>query len=169
MSIDLSTCQVGQKVYLRNGAIVPYEVYDEVDDSYPHQLDGRWYTNEGCYCHDQSRSDYDVVRILPLEPAKSNQHPSVAAWKSFPWITDRLPTQADGDSSGHVLTLTNYHRLLIVGMTSVATDQPWVHLPTWAPPKLTPQEEALALMEGKKDGWVPTPDDWHVIRRAICS
>jgi len=168
MSIDLSTCQVGQKAELRNGAIVEYEAWDEHDDCFPHQLGGKWYTNDGYY-HDQRRSDYDVARILPLEPAKSNKHPSVAAWDSFPWITDRMPTKADCDSRGHVLILGNNRWLISTSHTSVATDQPWMHLPSWAPPKLTPQEEALELMEGKKNGWVPTPDDWHVIRRAICS
>jgi len=169
MSIDLSTCQVGQKVYLRNGEIVEYEQWDEDNDVFAHLIDSRWYKNNGFYYSDERKSAYNVAAILPLEPAKSNQHPSVAAWESFPWITDRLPTQPDGDSNGHVLTLTNYRRLLIVGMTSVATDQPWIHLPSWTPLKLTPQEEALTLLEGKKDGWVPTSDDWHIIRRAICS
>jgi hypothetical protein len=169
MSIDLSTCQVGQKVKLRNGEIVEYEVYDEVDDSYPHQLDGRWYTNEGCYNHGQSRSDYDVVKIFPIEPAKSNKHPSVAAWESFPWITDRMATKADGDSSGYVLKLTSNGWLITCDHSNLDIGQPWMHLPTWTPPKPTPQEEALALLEGKKDGWAPTPDDWHIIRRAICS
>jgi hypothetical protein len=172
MSIDLSTCQVGQKVKLRNGAIVPYEVYDEVDDSYPHQLDGRWYTNEGCYCHDQSRSDYDVVKIFPIEPAKSNQHPSVAAWESFPWITDRMPTMEDTPAEqggmAKVLTLDSIG-LRFCHCNEVAPGLKWIHLPFWAPPKLTPQEEALALIKGKKDGWTPTPDDWHIICRAICS
>jgi len=138
MSIDLSTCQVGQKVELRNGTIAKYEQWGEDDDLLcTHLIGGRWYNNNGFYYPDDRKSAYNVAKILPLEPAKSNRHPSVAAWESFPWITDRLPTQADGDISGHVLTLTSYHRLLIVGMTSVATDQPWVHLPAWAPPKLT--------------------------------
>jgi hypothetical protein len=169
MSIDLSTCQLGQKAELRNGTIVKYNAWDEEDDHLPYQLGGRWYTNDGCYCYDKSFSNYDVVRILPLEPAKPSKHPSVAAWESFPWITDRLPTQADGDSSGHVLKLYNDCRLIITGYGNLDPGKPWMHLPTWAPPRLTPQEEALALLEGKENGWAPTPDDWHIIRRAICS
>jgi hypothetical protein len=170
MSIDLSTCQVGQKVELRNGAIVEYEQWDEGDDLFTHLIGGRWYKNNGFYHSDERKNPYNVARILPLEPAKSNKHPSVAAWESFPWITDRVPTKEDTMQNGW-----HMHTVLTLGSSGVqfchyeamAPGLKWMHLPSWAPPKLTPQEEALALIEGKKDGWVPTPDDWHIIRRAI--
>jgi hypothetical protein len=171
-NIDLSTCQVGQKVELDNGAIAEYEQWDEDDDLFTHLIDSRWYKNNGFYYSDERKSAYNVVKILPLEPAKSNKHPSVAAWESFPWITDRPPTAEDTTQQGWlptmVLTLDSVG-LRFCHCSEVAPGLKWIHLPSWAPPRLTPQEEALALLEGKKDGWVPTLDDWHIIRRAICS
>ena len=169
MTIDLRTCQVGQKVERGDGSILEYERRDRRDDGYPHQISGYWYTNTGHFTMDGVDSQLDIVRILPLEPA-NNKHPSVAAWESFPWITDRKPTLKDttqrGEHMDMVLTLDSFffksrHYL------EVRYGTKWIHLPNWTPPNLTPQEEALALLEGKDDDWVPSVEEWLVFRKAI--
>ena len=165
MSIDLRTCQVGQKVERGDGIIIEYERWDKKDDEYPHEISGYWYTNDGRFKMDSVDSQLDIVRILPLEPAKTDKHPSVAAWESFPWITDRRPGIKDAPAA-YVLVLSKTG-LVICNYSTVRNGEKWMHLPGWNPPELTPQEEALALLEGKDDNWVPSVEEWLVFRKAI--
>ena len=169
MTIDLRTCQVGQKVERGDGTIVEYELRDPCDTGYPHRMGGDWYTDDGHFFMDGVYEDLDIVRILPLEPAKTNKHPSLVAWESFPWITDRVPTKEDSmqhEFHYSVLTLVN-GMIYVYNCEHIKLGAKWMHLPGWAPSKLTPQEEALALLEGKDDNWVPSAEEWLVFRKAI--
>ena len=169
MTIDLRTCQVGQKVERGDGTIIEYEHRDRRDNGYPHKIGGHWYTNTGRYMMDGVNTRLDIARIIPFEPAKSDKHPSVAAWESFPWITDRVPTKEDSmqhEFRYSVLTLAN-GMVYVYDCEHIKLGTKWMHLPGWAPPKLTPQEEALALLEGKDDNWVPSAEEWLVFRKAI--
>ena len=174
MTIDLRTCQVGQKVERGDGVIIEYEHRDRRDNEYPHRIGGYWYTNDGHFMLDGVDTQLDVTRIIPLEPAKTNKHPSVAAWESFPWITDRVPTRADTTQQGWqqgwlattVLTFDSIG-LHFLHCNEIELGTKWIHLPNWTPPNLTPQEEALALLEGKDDNWVPSAEEWLVFRKAI--
>jgi len=174
MSIDLRTCQAGQLVELRNGLIVRYG-YRSRDEGarYPHIVGDFTYTDCGHYYACREEDFNDVVNIfpqmLPLGKSKSpkpDKHPSVVAWESFPWITDRLPEIKDATLSGHVLVLGKT-RLLLCNYSGVKDGEKWIHLPNWTPPKLTPQEEALALLEGKDDDWMPSAEEWLAFRKAI--
>lgn len=166
MTIDLRTCQVGQKVERGDGIIIEYERWDRKDDEYPHEIGGYWYTNDGRFKMDSVDSQLDIARIIPLEPAKTNKHPSAAAWESFPWITDRVPGIKDASPSGKVL-VSGKHGLYFCNCSGVRDGEKWMHLPDWTPLELTPQEEALALLEGKDDNWVPSAEEWLVFRKAI--
>ena len=166
MSIDLRTCQVGQKVERGDGAILEYKGKNEENSGYTHEVGEEWYTDDGRFFAGLDDNEIDIVRILPLEPAKPDKHPSVAAWESFPWITDRLPEIKDATLSAQVLVLGKT-RLLLSHYNGVRDGEKWIHLPSWAPPKLTPQEKALALLEGKDDDWVPSAEEWFVFRKAI--
>ena len=86
MTIDLRTCQVGQKVERGDGIILFYERRDWGITAYPHKVGGEWYTDDGRFIAYSEDADLDIVKILALEPAKTNKHPSVAAWESFPWF-----------------------------------------------------------------------------------
>ena len=168
MTIDLRTCQVGQKVERRDGTIVKYERKDR-NDVYPHKVDGEWYTDDGLFIAYRGSSHLDIVKILPLEPA-NNKHPSIAAWESFPWITDRVPTRADTTQQGWLATTVltfDSIGLHFLHCNEIELGTKWIHLPNWTPPNLTPQEEALALLEGKDDDWVPSVEEWLVFRKAI--
>ena len=169
MTIDLRTCQVGQKAERRDGVIVRYELKDEKDRNFPHKVSGYWYTNGGYFSLYGYEDLRDIVRILPLEPA-NNKHPSVAAWESFPWITDRVPTRADTTQQGWLATTVltfDSIGLQFRHCNEIELGTRWIHLPNWTPPNLTPQEEALALLEGKDDNWVPSAEEWLVFRKAI--
>jgi len=76
-NIDLTTCVRGQKVRLRDGAIVEYEGL--IQDStvgpwargpFTHIIDGCSYAyiNDGFYWEDRRESPRDVVEILSMEP-----------------------------------------------------------------------------------------------------
>ena len=168
MTIDLRTCQVGQKVERGDGTIVEYQRQHKGNGVYPHKVGGEWYTDDGCFMNNSLDTQLDIVRIIPLEPA-NNKHPSVAAWESFPWITDRVPTKEDSmqhEFQYSVLTLAN-GMIYVYDCEHIKLGAKWMHLPGWVPPKLTPQEEALALLEGKDDNWVPSAEEWLVFRKAI--
>ena len=164
--IDLRTCQVGQRVERGDGTILEYELRDRGYTAYPHKVGGEWYTDDGLFMTHSVDADLDIARIIPFEPAKSDKHLSVAAWERFPWITDRLPGIKDASLSGKVLVSGKYG-LFFCGCSGVKDDEKWMHLPDWAPAELTPQEEALALLEGKADNWVPSAEEWLVFRKAI--
>ena len=168
MTIDLRTCQVGQKVERGDGTILEYKRREEGRGIYQHKVGEAWYTNGGRFVTSIVDEVLDIARIIPLEPA-NNKHPSVAAWESFPWITDRVPTKEDSmqhEFQYSVLTLAN-GMIYVYDCEHIKLGAKWMHLPGWAPPKLTPQEEALALLEGKDDNWVPSAEEWLVFRKAI--
>ena len=166
MIIDLRTCQVGQKVERGDGAVVEYQRQHKGNGVYPHKVGGEWYTDDGYFMKNGLDTQLDIVKILPLESAKTNKHPSVAAWESFPWITDRLPVIKDAALSAQVL-VSGETGLYFCHYNGVRDGEKWMHLPDWTPPKLTPQEEALALLEGKDDDWMPSAEEWLVFRKAI--
>lgn len=71
MTVDLRTCQPGQKVRLRNGQIAEYYVYNLEFTTYPHFIrsletdDIRNHTDAGLLFKSE-QDDEDVVEILPL-------------------------------------------------------------------------------------------------------
>ena len=177
--LNLSTCVRGQKLRLRCGKVVTY-VQSGWTSDYPHKTmaentDTFSYTDYGSYHADTTLSGYDVVEILPLEitdSPKSDKHPSVAWWESCPWITDRLPTALDGDTYNRVYSKCGEGRVLTSKWSDVSVDEKWIHLCGWKPLNQTPKEKALALIARHKDSstvgvWVPTPDDWNVIREGL--
>ena len=174
MTVDLRTCVPGQKVRLRDGRFVRYDSKNQ-DTVYPHLIDGVSYTDDG-YCYSCREEDEDdVVTILPLdkpEQPKSDKHPSVAWWESCPWITDRKPTPLDGDVYGRVYVKLNKSRVLAANWSSIDAHEHWIHLYGWQPLEQTPREKALALITKHKDSstvgiWVPTPEDWDIIREGL--
>ena len=172
--INLNTCVKGQKLLLRNGKIVTYvQTYVQSGWSgyYPHATrteseGGLSYTDEGRYYSDGTISGFDVAEILPLETTDKN--PSVAWWESCPWIRDRKPTKEDSDEGGWVMTkLINSSSALTTYWLNVKVGDPWVHRPRWQPPILTNKEQALRLISNHEDGWRPTPEQWHIIRKGL--
>ena len=169
MTIDLRTCQVGQNVERGDGTILEYKRREEGRGTYQHKVGEAWYANGGRFVTSIVDEVLDIARIIPLEPA-NNKHPSVAAWERFPWITDRVPTRADTTQQGWLATTVltfDSIGLHFLHCNEIELGTKWIHLPNWTPPKLTPQEEALALLEGKADNWVPSAEEWLVFRKAI--
>ena len=179
--INLNTCVKGQKLLLRNGKIVTY-VQSGRSGYYPHATrteneDCLSYTDEGSYHSDGTISGFDVAEILPLET--TDKHPSVAWWESCPWITDRKPTKEDSDHLGQVIQQVSAKfdtettlDLCFVSCAYVKEGQAWIHSLNWKPLKQTPREKALALITKHKDSsivgvWVPTPDEWDMIREGL--
>ena len=170
MTVDLNTCVPGQKVYLRNGNIATYIG----TAPYSCQIDDRTYTVKGGYCL-SGQEPFDVVEILPLEtiePTTSDKHPSLAWWESCPWITDRKPTEADGNSMNQVLVhlpTQQEPKGILVSMSweNVRSDEAWIHYMNWQPPVLSNKEKALELLNKHVGVWAPTPDDWDVIRKGL--
>ena len=175
-NIDLNTCVPGQLVERRNGDIVKYTGRNRNQDTlYPHIVGTFSYTDDGHYYACREEDDDDVVRILQLdkpEQPKSDTHPSVAWWESCPWITDRLPTVDDAPQKGwninHVL-LYKDNLVKTRCYTQVTENEMWIHVQDWQPCKQTPKEKALALIANYEDGdgWVPTPDQWNIIREGL--
>ena len=170
MTVDLRTCVPGQKVRLRDGRFVRYDSKNQ-DTVYPHLVDGISYTDDG-YCYSCREEDDDgVVRILQLdkpEAPKSDKHPSIAWWESCPWITDRKPTEEDSDEGGRVMIKPiNKSSALTTYWLNVKLGDPWVHRSRWQRPTLTDREQALQLLDDHRDGWRPTPEQWHIIRKGL--
>lgn len=168
--INLNTCFKGQKLRLRNRTVVTY-VGSGWSSEYPHETrtvhgERLTYTCNGNYRTDGDFSTLNVVEILPLETA--NKHPSIAWWESCPWITDRKPTKEDGDASGWVIikAIDNF-KVLTACWENVQAGQPWVHRLHWQPSILTDKEQALQLLDDHRDGWRPTPEQWHIIRKGL--
>ena len=172
--IDLTTCVKGQKLRLRDGRIVMYAGLMRNSD-YPHKTilleDESWfytYKDNGSYNSEYGLHYYDVAGILPLETTEPASHPSVAWWESCPWITDREPTEEDGDESGWVITKTiDTSSALTVSWQNVKAGHPWIHRPDWQPPTLTDREQALQLLDDHQAGWRPTTEQWHIIRKGL--
>ena len=182
MTVDLRTCVPGQLVELRNGLIVRYVYGSKNPDTYPHKVGDKFYTDDGYYYASREEDHDDVVRILPLdkpEQLKSDKHPSVAWWESCPWIRDRKPTKEDSDHLGQVIQQVSAKfdtettlDLCFVSCAYVKEGKAWIHSLNWSPVKQTPKEKALALITKHKDSsivgvWVPTPEDWDIIREGL--
>jgi hypothetical protein len=174
MTVDLNTCVPGQLVELRNGNIVKY-VNKYPHKTYPHKAGGCTYTDNGYYYASREEDEDDVVKIFPLakpEQPKTDKHPSVAWWESCPWITDRKPTKEDADKFGRVLVTAEPDKILTASFKHVSIREAWIHHGGWQPPVLSDKEQALELLNKHKDSsaigvWVPTPDDWDVIRKGL--
>ena len=67
------------------------------------------------------------------------EHPSVAWWAACPWITDRLPTEADADINGYVVININGNRVVVIWQS--ALNHHWIHTSKWRP--LTPKPLTL--------------------------
>ena len=164
----LNDCVKGQKLLLRRGRIVTY-ICNDTSATFPHKTrteEGHYisYPYDGIY---SGESGLDVIEILPLET--TDKHPSVAWWESCPWITDRLPTALDGDTYNRVYSKCGEGRVLTSKWSDVSVDEKWIHLCGWKPPALTDKEQALQLINNHEDedGWRPTPEQWHVIRKGL--
>ena len=181
--IDLSFCVPGQKVKLRDGSIGRYNGLIDENTLYVHAVDGYSYINNGKFWVEDDRiSTKDVVEILPLakpKQPKPDAHPSVAWWESCPWITDRKPTKEDSDHLGQVIQQVSSKfdagttlDICFASWEYVKEGKAWIHSLNWKPLKQTPREKALALITKHKDSstvgvWVPTPDEWDIIREGL--
>ena len=172
--LDLNTCVKGQKLRLHDGMVVTY-VKNGWSSEYPHETrseegDCYTYTCDGSYHADGAVSGFNVAEILPLENTDSpklDKHPSVAWWESCPWITNRKPTEEDGGKLGRVLVKSTGARVVTILFSSVDDNEAWIHHHDWQPPVLTDKEQALQLINNYEDGWRPTPEQWHVIRKGL--
>lgn len=169
--INLNLCVKGQKLRLRNEEIVKYVGRRHCNDAtYNHEAiteNGKpyTYTDGGGYFRD-NQDMRDVVEILPLETI--DKHPSVAWWESCPWITDRKPTEEDGDIYGRVhVKASETSQILTSDWDIVSDGEAWIHIWYWKPPTLTYKEQALQLINNHEDGWRPTPEQWNVIRAGL--
>jgi hypothetical protein len=171
MTVNLNTCVPGQKVRLRTGEIVEYQTKFMGTCCYPHEAGSRNYTDDGYYFINKEENFRDVVEILPLEtiePTKDDEYPSVAWWESCPWITDRKPTEKDGNRHGHVhIQSVLYGYIVPIRWSSVQENMPWLHTHDWKPPVLTNKEQALELLNKHEGGWWPTPKEWAIIRKGL--
>ena len=177
--IDLSFCMLGQKVKLRDGSIGTYNGLIDENAIYVHAVDGYSYINNGKFWVDDDRiSTKDVVEIFPLdkpEQPKPDTHPSVAWWESCPWITDRLPTVDDtpqGNTDKGMVLVDRYYGIAHKHYINVTMNERWIHVCTWEPHNQTPKQKALALIAKHKDSstvgvWIPTLDDWIIIREGL--
>ena len=177
-NIDLNTCVPGQLVELRNGNIVKYIKKRSRDTVYSHMAGEYSYTDDGYYYSTREEDEDDVVKIIPMakpEPPKPDTHPSVVWWESCPWITDRKPkvddTSQDYIAANMVLVRKN-EGVTLRCYTQVTEGEMWIHMHTWKPSNQTPKEKALALIAKHKNSsivgiWVPTPDEWDIIREGL--
>ena len=174
--LNLNTCVEGQELRLRNEELVKYVGRHHCSDAtYNHEAiaeNGKpyTYTDGGCYFRNY-QDMRDVIEILPLETTDSpklDKHPSVAWWESCPWITDRKPTEEDGDKFGRVhVKASGTSMILASNWDGIGDGESWIHIWHWKPPTLTDQEQALQLINNHEDGWRPTPDQWHIIRKGL--
>ena len=168
--VNLNTCVKGQKLRLRNEELIKYVGRRHCGDAtYNHEAiteNGKscTYTDSGSY-FGSGQDMRDVIEILPLET--TDKHPSVAWWESCPWITDRKPTKEDGDKFGRVFAKMTEARVVTVSFSGVHDNEAWIHHHDWQPPTLTDKEQALQLLDDHRDGWRPTPEQWHIIRKGL--
>lgn len=81
-------------------------------------------------------------------------------------ITDRPPTEADGDAEGRVQFLWRNSQWCSCHWRHAARDgDPWRHMPGWQPPA-PPTLKELALAACERCCY-PTQEDKDLIRRAI--
>ena len=177
MTVDLNTCVPGQKCVCKDGTYLTYlNKIPGNDRSHHVLLDKHFgqetYTNDGIYDLSHPDSMWNIVYILPMELTTSDKHPSVAWWDSCPWITDRAPTEADSDHLGQVIvqTVSKQGRKLdfhFMQCKYVLSGRAWIHSLDWQPPVLSNKEQALELLNKHKGVWVPTLEQWDVIRKGL--
>jgi hypothetical protein len=170
--VNLNTCVKGQKLRLRRGRIVTY-VYNDQSSAYPHKTrtEEGHYLSYPCDGSFYAENALDVVEILPQETTEPASHPSVVWWDSCPWIADRAPTEEDGDSYGQVIMQSpgkeGTKTICFMYWKYVKLGQTWIHCMNWNPPKQTPKEKAMELINNHEDGWRPTPEQWLIIRKGL--
>lgn len=182
--IDLTTCVKGQKLLLRDGTVIMYDKRIASGNNYSHEAIDRYstlqtYTDRGSYYADCGLSHLDVIEILPQETTEPASHPSVAWWDSCPWITDRKPTEKDGNYISQVMMQApgqeGTKTTCFMDWKYVKPGQTWIHCMNWNPPKQTPKEKAMELInnhspEGNgivEDDWKPTTEQWLIIRKGL--
>ena len=80
-------------------------------------------------------------------------------------ITDRPPTEADGDEDGYVQYLNQYQRWDDASWQGVASaSRPWFHTPHWRPKPPSLKELALAELAATERCH---PADYSTIRKAL--
>ena len=182
MKVDLRTCVPGQSVKNGGGETLIYAKHFPEEPLYKHALcdlienEVVYFMDDGKYYKPLPKSLCNIVEILPLdklEQPKPDKHPSVAWWESCPWITDRKPTEADGNYMNQVLVHLSIQQepkriLSSMSWETVRSDEDWIHCMNWNPLVLSNKEKALALIAKHKDSltvgvWVPTPDEWDII------
>jgi len=83
-------------------------------------------------------------------------------------ITDRPPTEADGDDRNAVQVVTETGNWAPWDWTSAKLEKrPWLHTPRWQPRQPSLQAQALALLDPEFDGQPLTRKDADLIRRAL--
>jgi len=173
MTVDLNICVPGQLVELRNGNVGEYiRKIETRKTEYPHIIGGDSYTDDGYYYSRVSEDGNDVVKIFPLtkpKQPKPGEHPSVVWWESCPWITNRKPTEKDGDNMGQVMIQQSisHKNLSFMQLEYVTLSHCWIHTLKWSPSVLTDKEQALELLNKHEGGWCPTPKEWTIIRKGL--
>jgi hypothetical protein len=172
MTINLNTCVRGQKCINKDGKYLTYLRKINNNPRYHHLLlnessSVESYTNDGIYGLGYPDTKYNIVCILPMESTTPASHPSIAWWESCPWITDRKPTKEDADKFGRVLVTAEPDKILTASFQHVSIGEAWIHHGCWQPPALTNREQALQLLDDHQAGWMPTPGEWHIIRKGL--
>jgi len=176
MTVDLNTCVPGQKCVNKEGKYLTY--LNKLPDNHPYDhllLDEhsnkQTFINDGIYDLNYFDSKYNIICILPMELTTSDKHPSIAWWESCPWITDRKPTEEDGDKHGQVIMQApgqeGIKATCFMHWIYVKPGQTWIHCLNWQPSTLTDKEKALELLNKHEDGWRPTPEQWNIIRKGL--
>jgi len=179
MTVNLNTCVPGQLVKDKSGHVLRYVAHIPKERYYKHALydldeeSCDYFTDDGLYYITIPNSPCNIVEILPLnkpeipEPCK---HTSITWWESCPWITDRLPTLNDvpqGGCNKNYVLLWRSDDIRTAHYLKVTRDDRWIHIQEPKKHKQTIKEKALALLAKDKDGWVPTPNDWDIIREGL--
>lgn len=91
------------------------------------------------------------LRAARRPPAPSLKEQAMAQRPADTWptpITDRPPTEADGDEEGYVQALNSRHKCWDVYVwTHAARDnKPWRHTPRWRPPAPSVREQAIIAL-----------------------
>lgn len=180
--VDLNTCVRGQICVTKQGERLTYVNRRDSSIYYPHLLldedsSEQTFTSNGMFSMYNPNSERNIVRIIPVQSTTPDQHPSVAWWDSCPWITDRRPIREDGDHLGQVIvqTVSKQGRKLDLSFMQwnyVLSGRAWIHGLDWQPPVLSNKEKASKLLAKHKDSsatgvWVPTPEQWNIIRAGL--
>ena len=79
MTLNLTKAKVGDRLLLKNNAIVKIEEIDVLDEEMPIYAHGYWYAFDGkCKGNFEDAGELDVIRLLL--PGESPAHPSPSGW-----------------------------------------------------------------------------------------